>query len=75
MWQFFPVQSSSYPGRLLPQWELEATRLYEAKKGLGTDEDTITGVLARFRNRERQKLLKVYKEKYDEVIVDFLKVD
>ncbi len=50
-----------------PNWEKEADRLHDAVQGLGTDEACIVRVLARFTNKERQRLLKAYRERYLEV--------
>lgn len=55
--------SSSEP----PNWDKEADRLRDAIQGLGTDEISIVRVLARFTNRQRRKLLRVYKERFNEV--------
>lgn len=55
--------SSSEP----PNWDKEADRLRDAIQGLGTDEISIVRVLARLTNRQRRKLLRVYKERFNEV--------
>ena len=55
--------SSSEP----PNWDKEAGRLRDAIRGLGTDEISIVRVLARLTNRQRRKLLRVYKERFNEV--------
>lgn len=49
----------------IPQWEKEADRMHEAVQN--TDEVSIVRVLARFTNKQRRKLLKTYKEKFDAV--------
>ena len=55
--------SSSEP----PNWDKEADRLRDSIQGLGTDEISIVRVLARLTNRQRRKLLRVYKERFNEV--------
>lgn len=50
-----------------PNWDKEAERLHDAVQGLGTDEACIVRVLARFTNKQRQRLLKAYKERFHEV--------
>ncbi|XP_078349458.1 annexin A13-like isoform X3 [Oculina patagonica] len=55
-----------------PNWEKEADRLHDAVQGLGTDEACIVRVLARFTNKERQRLLKAYRERYLEDLTTVL---
>ena len=45
----------------------EAGRLHDAVKGLGTDETCIVRILAKFTNKGRKRLLKAYKDRFNEV--------
>ena len=49
----------------IPQWDKEAARLREAVES--SDEVSIVRVLARFTNKQRKKLIKIYKENFNEV--------
>lgn len=53
----------------IPQWGKEADRMHEAVQK--TDEVSIVRVLARFTNKQRTKLMKTYKEKFDEVSKEY----
>ena len=44
----------------------EAGRLHDAVKGLGTDETCIVRILAKFTNKGRKRLLKAYKDRFNE---------
>lgn len=55
----------------IPQWGKEADRMHEAVQK--TDEVSIVRVLARFTNKQRTKLMKTYKEKFDEDLQRVLK--
>jgi len=50
----------------IPNWDKEADRLHDAVSGLGTDEDCVVRILARFTNKQRKRLLKAYKERFNE---------
>ena len=45
----------------------EAGRLHDAVKGLGTDETCIVRILSKFTNKGRKRLLKAYKDRFNEV--------
>ena len=45
----------------------EAGRLHDAVKGLGTDEKCIVRILAKFTSKGRKRLLKAYKDRFNEV--------
>ena len=49
----------------IPQWDKEAAGLREAVQS--SDEVSIVRVLARFTNKQRKKLIKIYKENFNEV--------
>ena len=51
----------------IPNWDKEADRLHDSIKGLGTDELCIVRILSRFTHKERKKLLKAYKERFNNV--------
>ena len=51
----------------------DATKLYKAMSGMGTDEDTVIEVLVRNSNSERQSVKKRYKELYKQVRSRYLK--
>ena len=51
----------------IPQWDKEAERLHDAVKGAARDDVYIVRILARFTNKQRKKLLKAYKEQFNEV--------
>lgn len=54
------------PSTQIPNWDKEADWLRGAVNDLGTDEVCIVRMMARFTNKQRQKLLKVYKERFNE---------
>lgn len=58
-----------------PNWDKEAGRLRDAIRGLGTDEISIVRVLARLTNRQRRKLLRVYKERFNEDLATVLETE
>lgn len=58
-----------------PNWDKEADVLRDAFQGLGTDEMSIVRVLARFTNRQRRKLLGVYKERFNEDLATVLETE
>ena len=49
------------------QWEKEVDQLHQAVQGLGTDETCIVQVLARLTNKERRKIIKFYRERFEKV--------
>ncbi|XP_076464205.1 uncharacterized protein LOC143296253 [Babylonia areolata] len=56
-----------------PKADEDAEKLYNAMKGLGTDEDTILDIIIKRSNAQRQTLKKKYKEKYNKELADDLK--
>ena len=54
--------------RPVSRWVEEARRLHIAVECNKTDDVTILEVVASLKNKERQKLLKVYQDEYNEVI-------
>lgn len=55
----------------IPQWDKEAAGLREAVQS--SDEVSIVRVLARFTNKQRKKLIKIYKENFNEDLESVLK--
>ncbi|XP_030839387.1 annexin A5 [Strongylocentrotus purpuratus] len=53
--------------------DADATALYEAMAGFGTDEDAINAILTKRSNNQRQEIKEAFKTKYTQDLVDSLK--
>ncbi|XP_030838812.1 annexin A5 isoform X2 [Strongylocentrotus purpuratus] len=72
-----PAENTSDQGTVKPavpfDKDADATALYEAMAGFGTDEDAINAILTKRSNNQRQEIKEAFKTKYTQDLVDSLK--